>query len=487
LQLPEALMRLLVALCLFLSLTSAPGLAADIARQPFDNGTGALISVSGPFEAGDDKALARALLETQGTAVVLFKSPGGSLLAGLAMGRAIRLQGATTVVDDGATCASACGLAWLGGVRRMMGAGAKVGFHAAYYVDDQGRSIETGQGNALIGAYLNQLGLSEKAVLYITQAAPADMTWLTFDDADDLGISVRQVGAAAPARPATAPPRPAAAPAPGPTAPPVRQAAPKPAAPPPAAPPAPAGAAGWQIVHHAPAGYMNIRSGPGTQHPVIFTLAPAQPVSLGTCRTADPGGGTGQWCLVSATGKQGWISRIGLEPAGTTAVPERLSGNWQIVQDAPAGYMNVRRGAGTGHEVLFTVAPGVPVGVSRCRVGDAGNAAGIWCEIVTGGRSGWISRSGLEPEGSAPRAASAPAAAPSGWRVKPGISGGSANVRTGPGTMHAVAFAVPAGTSGLRVERCQPSDPGGGRFDWCLIIWQGRSGWVSQNGIEPGG
>lgn len=468
-------MRLFAALCLSLSLAALPSFAADIARQPFDNGTGALITVSGPFEAGDDKALARALLETHGSAVVLFQSPGGSLLAGLAMGRAIRLQGATTVVDEGATCASACGLAWLGGVRRMMGSGAKVGFHAAYYVDDQGRSIETGQGNALIGAYLNQLGLSEKAVLYITQAAPADMTWLTFDDADDLGISVRQVGVSAPVRPA---------------APPVRQAAPQPPAPPPPAAPAPpsapAGAAGWQIVHHAPAGYMNIRSGPGTQHPVIFTLPPAQPVSLGTCRTADPGGGTGQWCEVAASGKQGWISRIGVEPQGTTAVPERLSGSWQIVQDAPAGYMNVRRGPGTGHEVLFTLPPGLAVGVSRCRVGDAGNAAGIWCEIVSGGRSGWISRSGLEPEGSAPRAASAPAPA-AGWRVKPGISGGSANVRTGPGTMHAVAFAVPAGTSGLKVERCQPPDPGGGRFDWCLIIWQGRSGWVSQNGIEQGG
>lgn len=354
-------MRLLAALCLSLSLTALAALAADIARQPFDNGNGALITVSGPFEAGDDKALARALLETHGTAVVLFESPGGSLLAGLAMGRAIRLQGATTVVDEGATCASACGLAWLGGVRRMMGAGAKVGFHAAYYVDDQGRSIETGQGNALIGAYLNQLGLSEKAVLYITQAAPADMTWLTFDDADDLGISVRQVGAAAPARPAAPPVRQAA---PNPPAPPARQAAPQPAA-----PTAPTGNTGWQIVHHAPAGYMNIRSGPGTQHPVIFTLPPAQPVRLSTCRAADPGGGTSQWCLVSATGKQGWVSRIGLEPEGTTTVPETLAGNWQIVRDAPAGYMNVRRGPGTGHAVLFTVAPGVPVSVSRCRVG----------------------------------------------------------------------------------------------------------------------
>lgn len=472
-------MRLLATFFLSMILLALPSAAADISRQPFDDGSGALITVEGPFEAGDDKALARALLETHGNTVVLFESPGGSLLAGLAMGRAIRLQGATTVVDNGGTCASACGLAWLGGIRRMMGADAQVGFHAAYYVDDQGRSIETGQGNALIGAYLNQLGLSEKAVLYITQAAPADMTWLTFDDADDLGISVRQVGASAPSRPTAPAPRQAA-----PAAPPPPPAQPKPQPQPAVSPATPE--AGWQIVHHAPAGYMNIRSGPGTQHPVIFTLPPSHPVILGTCRTADAGAGTSQWCLITASGRQGWVSRIGLEPAGTTAVPDRLEGSWQIVQDAPAGYMNVRRGPGTAHAVLFTVAPGVPVGVSTCRIGDAGNAAGVWCEIVTGGRSGWISRSGLEPEGHAPKAASAPTTV-AGWRVKPGISGGSANVRSGPGTMHAVSFTVPAGASGLRVERCQPPDPGGGQFDWCLIIWQGRSGWVSQNGIEPAG
>lgn len=267
-----------------------PALGADISTQPFQSGDGVIIRVSGQFDAGDDKKLTRALLETHGQQVVVFESPGGSLLAGLAMGRAIRIQGAHTAVDDGAACASACGLAWLGGVRRLMGHSAKVGFHAAYYVDDQGRAIETGQGNALIGAYLNQLGLSEKAVLYITQAAPAEMTWLNFDDADDLGIPVRPLGGAAPT--------PAAAPS----------------APPQASPPREAPKAVWRIKGNVSGGYMNVRSGPGTMHGVLFTVpAGARGVQVDGCQPADPGGGTYDWCRIVWQGQSGWVSSNGLE------------------------------------------------------------------------------------------------------------------------------------------------------------------------------
>jgi hypothetical protein len=43
-------------------------------------------------------------------------------------------------------------------------------------------------GNALVGAYLNQLGLSQSAVAYITISSPDNMSWLTADDAKQVGI-----------------------------------------------------------------------------------------------------------------------------------------------------------------------------------------------------------------------------------------------------------------------------------------------------------
>lgn len=479
-------MRLISAVCLALIL-GQPAVAADVTSTSMGSGgglsvVGTLIRVTGEFHAGDDRKLKRALLESDGTVVVEFESPGGSLIAGLGMGRALWLHGATTAVQDGAVCASACGLAWLGGERRLMGSGARVGFHAAYYVDDQGRKIETGQGNALIGAYLNQLGFSERSVLYITGAAPSGMSWLNPDEAEDLGISIRRIGATQ--APPPQPTRPVAPPQPA-------TATPTPTPPAPAVGTDPSGA-GWQVVHHAPAGYMNVRAGPGTHHPVAFTVLPSQQVSVGGCRLADAGGGAGRWCLITASGRSGWISHIGLEPLGTTSIPDKLPGSWQIIHNGAAGFMNVRTGPGTNHPVQFTLPLSMPVAVMDCRLGDQ-VGGGIWCRILSGGQIGWISRSGLEPEGAraqstaTPATTSAPTGGTPGWRIRADISGGFANVRTGPGTMHGVVFTISVGAPLMRVTRCRPPDPGGGRFDWCEITWQGRSGWISINAIEQQG
>jgi hypothetical protein len=46
--------------------------------------------------------------------------------------------------------------------------------------------------NALVGAYLNQLGLPFKAIAYITEPPPSDIHWLTFDEARQNGIDVSE-------------------------------------------------------------------------------------------------------------------------------------------------------------------------------------------------------------------------------------------------------------------------------------------------------
>ena len=122
---------------------------------------------------------------------------GGNLLAGLGIGRAIRLKEFTTIVPKNSVCASACGLAWLGGIERLVDEGAHVGFHAAY-ITDKGESKETGMGNALAGAYLNQLGLTQSAIAYVTEAAPQNMKWLTAEDAKNVGITMTVLASNAP-------------------------------------------------------------------------------------------------------------------------------------------------------------------------------------------------------------------------------------------------------------------------------------------------
>jgi len=148
-----------------------------------------VIAIQDDLQPGDEKKFFNAALSSS-DAIVVFHSPGGSLLAGIEIGKAIRLKGFSTYVPDGMQCASACALAWLGGQVRFMSAGGRIGFHAAY-TKGTGQPTVSSSGNALAGAYLSQLGLPNSAVIYITDAAPTRMQWLTPDDAQRHGIDVK--------------------------------------------------------------------------------------------------------------------------------------------------------------------------------------------------------------------------------------------------------------------------------------------------------
>lgn len=163
--------------------------AADITRAP-TNGGPDIIAIDGDFVLGDEKKFVDLALGSK-NALVVLESRGGNLYAGIEIGRAIHLKGFATLVPDGVGCASACALAWLGGIPRFMGETGKVGFHAVYTTEG-GQAAISSAGNALVGAYLNQLGLSTSAVLYITTPPPEGMQWLSFADARRIGIDVQQ-------------------------------------------------------------------------------------------------------------------------------------------------------------------------------------------------------------------------------------------------------------------------------------------------------
>lgn len=175
----------LVALWL---LSPAAATAAEIDVKTLDNKS-ALVLVEGDFEHDDVEAFrAKVAALTTSRVTVAFRSDGGSLVAGIRIGTLIREKKFATVIPDSASCASACALAWLGGTKRFMGQGASVGFHAAYIVRSYG-PVESGSGNAILGAYLNQLGLTEDAILYITKTAPTSIQWMNLRDANEHGIA----------------------------------------------------------------------------------------------------------------------------------------------------------------------------------------------------------------------------------------------------------------------------------------------------------
>jgi hypothetical protein len=143
-----------LTVALLTACTSFPAVSAKITVTPQASDRPMLVSVEGELVASDgDEFIAKtALLKTLG-AIVVLDSAGGSLVAGLQIGEAIRQKKFSTTVAAGTRCASACALAWLAGVPRSIGAEGRIGFHAAYD-SDTGR--ETGVGNALVGAYLTK-------------------------------------------------------------------------------------------------------------------------------------------------------------------------------------------------------------------------------------------------------------------------------------------------------------------------------------------
>jgi hypothetical protein len=165
--------------------------AAEIAVRVLDGVQ--IIVVSGTLEFGDDKTFVAAALPLD-DALVVLSGPGGNLHAGIQIGRAIRLKNFDTLVPGGSECASACALAWLGGSRRGLPNTAQVGFHSASKLNANGTLETVGPANALVGAYLNQLGLSTSAIVYLTEAAPGSMRWLSPAEARARAIDLHAIG-----------------------------------------------------------------------------------------------------------------------------------------------------------------------------------------------------------------------------------------------------------------------------------------------------
>ena len=196
--------RKILTLAALLLVLVSPVSAATISLAPIGTDPEqAIVVVEGSLLPNDSTEF-RSRVGSLTKAIVTFNSDGGSLLAGIEIGKTIRLKAFVTVVLGGQRCASACAFAWLGGSRRFMGNDSFVGFHAAY-IEREGRATETGVGNALLGSYLTQIGLSERAVVYITRAAPTEMTWLNFGDAKQIGIDVLPWESVQPSKPPKSP------------------------------------------------------------------------------------------------------------------------------------------------------------------------------------------------------------------------------------------------------------------------------------------
>lgn len=162
--------------------------AADIGRVRIAELGLDMISIKGPIVRGDAAVFFQVTSDSNRT-IVHLNSEGGLVNDALAIGREIRRRNFATSVFPNNLCASACALIWLAGAHRYAEDGSAIGFHASY-IEKDGVMLESGVVNALVGAYVSQLGLSDQIVAYVTSAPPKGMLWLTRDDAARLGLAI---------------------------------------------------------------------------------------------------------------------------------------------------------------------------------------------------------------------------------------------------------------------------------------------------------
>ncbi|WP_246762745.1 hypothetical protein [Rhizobium sp. NZLR1] len=160
-------------------------------RLSLDDGRRLLV-IKGEFEPSDDPMKLAAVYSEYQPTVISFDSNGGSVVAAIKIGRAIRALSANTVQIRSTQCASACALAFIGGVKRSAEAGS-IGVHQASFSDDAALDNKTAVATVqimtgeIIG-YLSDMGVSPNLLRLSLSIESSDMRYLTTAEMRDWDI-----------------------------------------------------------------------------------------------------------------------------------------------------------------------------------------------------------------------------------------------------------------------------------------------------------
>ena len=179
--------RAILGATILLAAPARVGRAAQFSALEMPNGSGTGILLSGEIAPGDEAAF-HALAETLPKAVVLTTGPGGRVDPALKIGSEIRARGWSTLVPEGAKCASACSMIWLAGQTRMLGVGAQIGFHAMSMMTANGERTETHDFDVYFRRWLTDLGYLLDATATIVNTQAASVRWYNITELRANGI-----------------------------------------------------------------------------------------------------------------------------------------------------------------------------------------------------------------------------------------------------------------------------------------------------------
>jgi hypothetical protein len=171
----------------------AQAMTFDVLTGPAECASRACVVADGLIDehtSGDFERFMKARKIGRGALVVL-NSQGGNLMESLRLGNEIRDAGLATTVRaydrstgefrDGGSCASACAYAFLGGVERSIGRGARLGVHQIYTAGDTwALSAQDGlELMSLVAIHVRRMCGDLDILIPAMRTRPGDMHWLS--------------------------------------------------------------------------------------------------------------------------------------------------------------------------------------------------------------------------------------------------------------------------------------------------------------------
>lgn len=160
-----------------------------------DGGLRVLV-VSGEFTSNDYPSEFVNAVAASNATTVTFDSPGGNVVAAMALGRTIRFLGLNTLQIRQLECASACALAFLGGVTRVAAPGS-IGVHRTSFAPHSkvGREEAVASVQVLtaeIISYLSEMGVSTELLSLAMRYDRSDIRYLSASEMAELRVTTSQ-------------------------------------------------------------------------------------------------------------------------------------------------------------------------------------------------------------------------------------------------------------------------------------------------------
>ena len=173
-------------------MSSAARAEITVQRVAIENSPPVLL-LKGEFGRSDDPEAFANEVRATGARVVTFNSDGGSILSAMAYGKAIRALGLSTIQLRAAQCASACALAFVGGVNRQAEPGA-IGVHQSSFspeatIDGQTAVSAIQAVTAQIMTYLIEMGVDPRLLQLSLAVSSDDMRYLTASEMQNYRVT----------------------------------------------------------------------------------------------------------------------------------------------------------------------------------------------------------------------------------------------------------------------------------------------------------